>query len=156
MAQFQLIDLTSNASFTFRYFPVTVRTEDRVNWEPQDLASGRKPLFYANRDGMSISVPELYLDGTDTDRNIKPDLDDLRLLMEEIDGTGMPPPLMAIWGAHKERCVMSGCTIEENMFNHDGEVTRAKISLELMELQPDGEATTVRVPTYNEDVQPGG
>ncbi|HEV7701369.1 MAG TPA: hypothetical protein VGO43_14150, partial [Pyrinomonadaceae bacterium] len=142
-------------SFTFQYFPAEARLEDRANWEPQDLAGGKKPLFYGNRDPQRISVQELYLDNTMTDRSLKTDLDDLRTLMDEVDGKGTPPALLAIWGDHKERCVLEELCVEEVMFNSEGECTRAKISIQLLELQPEGEGTTVRTPTYTEDVDPG-
>jgi hypothetical protein len=156
MADFKLIDLSSNISFTFQYFPETVTTSDRANWEAQNLTTGHKPLFYSNREPMQISVENLVLDNADTGRSLRLDLEDLRTLMEEVDGQGAPPPLLAIWGDHKERCVLQDLTIEEEMFNDDGACIRARIAIQLTELQPDGEGTTVRTSTYNENIDPGG
>ena len=40
---------------------------------------------------------------------------------------------------------MTDLSIDEMMFTNDGNPTRLRFSVELLELQPDGEATTVTV-----------
>lgn len=145
MSVFQLIDLSSNISFTFQFFPETMRHSERVNWSPQDTTIGVKPLFYQNTEPRQLSVNELILDSTEDDRSLVPDLDDLRALKAEVETIGMPPPLLAVWGSQKLRCVLQQVEIEEVYFNRDGDPTRARISLDLLELQEDGEATSVTI-----------
>ena len=152
---FQLIDILSDFAFEFPFFPEQIRTQDRANWEQQETTIGVKPLFYANSDPMRISVQDLYLDNTDTNTSLKPDLDLLRLFKTELEEGGPPPPMLAIWGDHELRCVLEDLTIEQMYFSEAGNCLRAKISMELVELQPDGEVTTVQESTYNEDVEPG-
>lgn len=157
MADFQLIDLTSNIAFTFQYFPETVKITDRANWDSQNMTVGKKPLFYGNREPQQISVDDLYLDKTETDLSLKADLDDLRTLMDEVEGKGVPPALLALWGDQKLRCVLQDLSVDQIMFNDRGECTRARISIQLLELQLEGQAVTVtETSTYNEDINPGG
>jgi hypothetical protein len=151
---FQLIDLTSNIAFTFQYFPREIRGSDRANWEQQETTIGVKPLFYSNRDPRQISLQEMYLDNSDTNLSLNADLQDLRSLMVEIDSIGTPPPLLALWGESQLRCVLQELSIEECLFNDEGNCIRAKIDLTLLQLQEEGEATTVTVqddPVRTED-----
>ena len=142
---FQLIDLSSNIAFTFQFFPEKIRANVRANWEPQNTTVGVKPLFYGNTEPQKISVEELYLDNTDTNRSLKDDILDLGSLIKEVDDLGSPPPLLAIWGDSKFRCVLTDVTIEGIMYNDEGNCIRARISIELTQLQRDGESTTVNV-----------
>lgn len=155
MSVFQLIDLSSNISFTFRYFPERITTSGRANWTPQETSIGVKPLFYGNTEPLRISVDELVLDNTDTNNSLRGDLEDLRLFATEIEDGGTPPALLAVWGEHRVRCVLTDYSIEEEEFSPEGEPLRARIRLDLIELQEEGEATSVRVVEYNEDVEPG-
>jgi hypothetical protein len=50
---------------------------------------------------------------------------------------------------------LTDLSIEEEEFTQEGEPLRARIRLELLQLQDIGEATSVRVYEYNEDVEPG-
>lgn len=145
MSVFQLIDLTSNISFTFQFFPEAMRHSERVNWSPQDTTIGVRPLFYQNTEPRQLSVNDLILDSTEDDRSLVPDLDDLRALKAEVETIGMPTPLLAVWGTQKLRCVLQQLEIEEVYFNRDGDPTRARISIELLEIQEDGEATSVTI-----------
>lgn len=145
MSVFQLIDLTSNISFTFQFFPEAMRHSERVNWSPQDTTIGVRPLLYQNTEPRQLSVNDLILDSTEDDRSLVPDLDDLRALKAEVETIGMPTPLLAVWGTQKLRCVLQQLEIEEVYFNRDGDPTRARISIELLEIQEDGEATSVTI-----------
>jgi hypothetical protein len=141
-----LIDLSSQASWEFQFFPNELRTVDRANWRPQETTTGTMPLFYENREPRRLSFPELYLDNTETGVSVTETLADLKAFtMDEQDDTGMPPVLLATWGDRKERCVLEEIQIEEIYFTEDGDPTRAKIGLELLEIQPIGEATSVHV-----------
>lgn len=145
-AGFALVNLTNQDSFVFQYFPKENRTNNRSNWNPQETTVGVKPLLYGNRDPRQLEFHELYLDNTETNESLTPDLKKLRALMEETEGRGTPPPLLAIWGDRNERCVLEDLTIEEIFFNTDGSPTRARISMTLLEIQPDsGETTSVVV-----------
>ncbi len=142
-----LINLTNQGAFTFQFFPATVSTTDRANWEPQSTTIGVKPLFYANREPRSIEFPEVFLDNTDTNESLSGEISDLRALFEETaDGT--PPPLLAAWGDRHERCVLQELSIEEIFFNNDGHPTRARVKMTLIQIQGDSsEATGVTVGT---------
>jgi hypothetical protein len=95
----------------------------------------------------------LILDNTDTNESLTETLDELKsFVMDEDSDTGSPPALLAVWGDRKERCVLTDLTIEEIMFTDEGLPIRARISLELLELQPDGEGTGVRESRTTEDI----
>ena len=143
---FALINLTNQEAFVFQFFPNEIRLTDRANWTPQETTIGVKPLFYANREPMLLEFDELYLDSTDTNESLTPELKKLRNLMVEVVERGTPPPLLAIWGDRNERCVLQDLTIEEVFFNENGHPLRARIGLSLIQIQPDGgEATGVRI-----------
>lgn len=156
MSDFQLVDLTSNLGFSFQYFPESIRWSERVNWSQQDTTIGTKPLFYQNTDARTLTVNDLVLDGTGDNRNIVPELNDLRNLKAEREELGMPTPLLAAWGGQKFRCVLQSLEIEENYFHDSGFPMRARINLELVELQNIGATTSVNEgPIYTNDVDPG-
>jgi hypothetical protein len=150
---FQLIDLSSDFAFQFPYFPDNVMLSGRANWHQQETTFGVKPLFYANADPLRVSVREIELGSVDSQVSLKPDIDLLRMFQQELEEGGPPPPMLALWGDQRLRCVLEDLTIEQTMFDEEGKCTRAIVSLELTELQPDGEVTTVRT---SEDVDPGG
>jgi hypothetical protein len=146
-AGFALINLTNQDSFVFQFFPKENRTTDRANWNAQDTTIGTKPLFYANREPRLLEFQELYLDNTDTNESLTPTINQLRSLMDEVEQRGTPPPLLAVWGDRNERCVLQDLNVEEIAFDFtSGAPLRVRISLSLLQIQPDsGETTSVRV-----------
>jgi hypothetical protein len=144
VASLVLIDLNSQDSWEFQYFPNEVVSNRRVNWSVQETTTGTKPLFYENREPKQLSFTELYLDNTATGESLSEKLKSLEdFTTEEREDRGSPPPMLAVWGDRKLRCVLQDLTVEEKFFNSEGFPTRARISLELIELQPEGEATGV-------------
>ena len=142
---FQLIDIKSNFAYEFPFFPENITITERANWNPQEVTQGVKPLFYANTEPTRISIREIYLDETQTGISLKPDLDLLRLFKTELEEGGPPPPMLAMWGDERLRCVMTDLLIEQILFDANGNCTRARLAIELLELQPDGESTTVDI-----------
>lgn len=154
-SKFILLDIESDFALEFQYFPEQISTRGRANWEPQNTTIGTKPLYYANTEPLIISLQDVYVDYTDSNTSAGPDVDLFRYQMTELEEGGPPPALLAIWGERSIRCVLTDLSIDESMFTSDGNPTRLRMSLELMELQPDGEATDVQEGGYNEDVEPG-
>lgn len=145
--QLVLIDLNSSDSFVFQFFPKEVKTVDRSNWEVQDTAGGKKPLFYANGEPQALTFSELYFDKTDTGESLKETLEKLRKFVLDVPADrGAPSALLAAWGDNSLRCVVRDLTVEQIFFNKDGRATRARVSLELIEIQ-DGTTAGVRVGT---------
>ncbi len=130
-----LINLANQDAFTFRFFPESVRTTDRVNWEAQETTIGIKPLFYGNREPREIEFEELWFDSTDTNESLTTELKSLKALLDELEETGRPPILLAAWGDRHERCVITDLSIEEVFFHDDGHPMRAKVSLSLLQLE---------------------
>jgi hypothetical protein len=114
---FVLINLEGGESFVFQLFPKDLETTQRANWEQQDTTIGTKPLYYANRDPRRISVPELWLDNTDSNQSLAPDIKSLFALQDETREHGRPPALLAIWGDRQERCVLEEVTVSEKFFS---------------------------------------
>lgn len=143
-AQFMLINLVGQGAFIFQFFPRRVTAIDRANWEAQETTIGVKPLFFSNREPRTIQLDELWLDNTDTNESLTPDIKELRALMEETN-KGTPPPLLAGWGDRQERCVLQELEISEEFFNTEGQPIRVKVRLSLQQFQPEGESVRVRV-----------
>lgn len=140
MSVLLLIDMSSRASFGFQYFPNTLRTQRQVNWRPQETTIGTKPLFYENREPKRLSFTELWLDNTETGESLGPVLDELEEFTtseQDLSGgtRGTPPILLATWGDRKLHCVLENLEVEEQFFNASGEPTRARLSIELIEIQ---------------------
>lgn len=148
--QFVLVNLEGAGTFTFRFFPQEIQTTARATWEPQDVTTGVKPLFFGNRDPKRLSVPELFLDRTDAIESIEPDIRALEALQVEDAKLGRPPALLAIWGDEQLRCVLEEVTVNRKWFSPEGNPQRASVSLQLLELQEEGEAVDVVV---NDDIE---
>lgn len=144
-AGFALINLISQETIVFPFFPNEIRSSERANWEPQETTTGVKPLFYANRDPRSMEVQDLYFDNSDSGESLLIEIESLRALLAEDENRGTPPPLLAVWGDREERCVLQELSIEEVLFNAEGLPTRVRVGLSLLQLQPDGDGTSVRV-----------
>ena len=150
LGQFVLINLEGKGTFVFDLFPREIQTSRRVVWEPQDVTRGTKPLFYGNREPKRITVNEVVLDGTELNVSIEPEITALYALQNEDAVLRRPPVLLAVWGDRQERCVLEEVSIIEKFFSPDGEPLRAVISLQLVEVQEQGEATGV---TVNDEVE---
>ena len=98
---------------------------------------GVKPLFYANREPKRITVEEVFLDRTDTGESITDDIDGLLALQHEVPKLGRPPALLLIYGDRQQRVVLEEVTITEQWFSPEGNPQRAKLSLQLVEIQED-------------------
>jgi hypothetical protein len=146
--KFVLISLETPDSFIFQFFPKEIQGTDRANWEPQDVSIGTKPLFYSSTEPRRISVPELVLDSTRDGGDIRDQIDRLRRLKAETKG-GAPPVLHAVWGDYQMRCVLEECVIAENFFTRAGDPQRARVSLQLVEIQEQREIVTVDVKEGN-------
>ncbi|HEX8565411.1 MAG TPA: hypothetical protein VF648_07040 [Pyrinomonadaceae bacterium] len=134
-ATLQLINLEGGGSFDFQFFPATVVTDDRANWERQDLTHGEKPLFYANREPRTVTFPELYLDQTHTNQSIRPQMEAIAKLMEEVSGLGRPPKLLAVWGGWQELCVLEEYSAKEIFHHREGHPLRAEIRITIVRIQ---------------------
>lgn len=144
MPSLVLIDLNSQASFEFQFFPSSLELEGGANWEQQNTAGGKKPLFYSNSDGTRLTFPELWWDSTDTGESLNPRMDELRgFCLDEQDDRGAPPSLLATWGDAKLQCVLSRYRFVPEFWDGDGNPLRVRLDLEFLEIQDEGEATNL-------------
>ena len=141
LGKFVLVNQEGPGSFVFDFFPAKINTTQRANWEAQDVTIGTKPIFYGNRDPRRITVDEIWLDGTDSGSSITEDIKLLFALQKETK-QGTPPALAAIWGDRQEQVVLEEVSIEEQFFSSDGEPLRARVRLQLIEIQSYGEQTS--------------
>lgn len=132
---FSLINLTGSETIEFDFFPRSIRTETRNNWEQQDVTIGARPLFYANRDARTVQIDELYLDGSGGE-SIAPQIEALEQLYQETE-RGSPPMLLAQWGDRSIRAVLGSMSIEEIYFSENGDPLRARVTLTLLEVTSD-------------------
>lgn len=137
----------------FQIFPTEIASEDGANWEQQDTMGGVKPLMYANRNPQQITIDELWLDRTETNESVTPDIEDLRSLMREaIYGARTHPPLLLFaCGDWKQKCVLQSLSVKRQFFSKDGIPLRAQVSLTLLEVQeverPARSMNTNRIPS---------
>jgi phage protein U len=150
---FTLMNLESQGQIDFRYFPPSIATNRRANWEAQPVIRGTQPLQWSNRDPVRISINDLYLDKADINASIKPEIEELHALMNETE-RGTPPALLAMWGDEELHCVLEEIDIDRQMFMPTGEPLRARVSLRLIELQQPREHTSSVVRDSDEDEVP--
>jgi Contractile injection system tube protein len=145
LGKFVLTNLEGPGGFVFSRFPAGVETSGRVNWQPQETTIGVKPLFYANREAKQTRLDDLWLDNTDNNDSVTPDIEALYRLMEELPDKGRPPVLLASWGDRTERCVMQDLTVAEQLFLTDGTPIRARVSITLVQFQEETPVVKPRV-----------
>lgn len=139
---FSLLNLETNESFIFTYFPERITQNRRVGWEPQDTFPGVKPLAYGNREPQRIQV-QCWLDRSDAPDSISPDIDGLFAL--QVEGQkGQPPALLAVWGDRLERVVLEEVDVETELFTNDGSPCRARVRLGLLGYQEEITHTSVQ------------
>lgn len=138
IGKFVIINLCGGGVFAFDFFPVApIELSRRANWEEQNTTTGTKPLFYLNRDPRRLDVPDVWLDKTDTNESIKPEMDRLLALQDETcDGT--PPPLLVAWGDRQERAILEEVHFEEQFHAPAGYPIRARVRLSFKEIQEGG------------------
>lgn len=135
MGKFVIVSLCGPGVFVFDFFPVApIEVNRRANWPEQETTTGTRPLFYSNRDPRRLEVGEVWLDKTDTNESITPQIEALLALQDEVC-EGTPPPLLALWGDRRERVVLEDARIEEMFHRPDGSPIRARVSLSLKEVQ---------------------
>ncbi len=143
-AKFQIIDIGSEYAFEFPLFPNEINVDDGANWEPQDTTIGKKPLFYRNMEPRRISIQEAYIDNTNANVSAVAELQLLQMQLTELEEGGPPPALLVVWGEQTYRCVLTQLSSNQSMFV-EGNPTRLRLSMEFLELQPEGESTSVNV-----------
>lgn len=142
LSPFVLVNLESGDTYIFQapFFPPTIQKESKANWEAQDVSAGVKPLMYANREPLRISVSELWLDGSDDNSSVGGHIEQLQAMQQEGEfGTqhhGRPPRLRIVYGDYQKTVVLESLTVEETFFTREGKCIRAKLSLTLIEIQP--------------------
>jgi hypothetical protein len=155
---FLLVKLEGTGAFFFDFFPKDIQTTRRANWEMQDTTIGIKPILYANGEPKRISIPEVWLDRTDSNTSIRDDIAALEALMAEDPKLGRPPALQVIWGQGEGgelgrdfRCVLEEVAVRRTWFSPDGDAQRASVSLQLIEFQPEQEDVSSRVVEVDDD-----
>ena len=121
--------------FRFSFFPTSIETNARANWQAQDTTVGTKPIFYANREPRRLTVNNLMLEGSEGNASVATHIALLFSLMDEVPNQGRPPFLLAVWGETSVRCVLEDVTVTEEFFRADGEPIRARVSLSLLQFQ---------------------
>lgn len=133
--KFIVINLCGAGAFVFDFFPTApITLGRRANWPEQETTIGTKPLFYANRDPRKLDVAEVWLDKTDTNESITPQIEQLMALQDETC-QGIPPPVLVLWGDRQERSVLEDIRVEETFHHQSGYPMRARVTLSFKELQ---------------------
>jgi hypothetical protein len=135
--KFVVIPLGGPGVFVFDWFPTApISLGRRANWPEQDVTTGTKPLFYMNKDPRNLNVQEVWLDRSDSNESITPQIEHLLAIQDEIED-GTPPPCLVLWGDRQERCVLEEVHVEEEFHEQGGSPIRAKVTLTFKELQSD-------------------
>lgn len=140
VGKFVIINLCGGGVIRLKYFPTSepgIRHGRRANWEEQNTTTGSKPLFYFNRDPRRLDVPELWLDESDTNQSVKPQMEAIYALQDE-SCEGTPPPLLVAWGDQQRRVILENCEFEEILHSRPGIPIRARAILTFKEIQEGG------------------
>ena len=130
-----LANLEGDDTIVFQYFPSSIDSEARANWQSQDVSVGMKPLFYENREPRQVKIDDLWLDKTGINDSITPDIKALYALMEVLQKKGRPPVLLLAWGDQQQRCVLESVSISDVYAMGDGTPMRARVSITLIEFK---------------------
>ena len=137
VGRFTIINLCGGGVIRLKYFPSPepgIRHGRRANWQEQDTTIGTKPLFYMNRDPRRLDIPELWLDESDTNASVKPQMEAIYALQDETC-EGTPPPLLVVWGDQQRRVILEDAEFEEVMHSRPGVPVRARATLSFKEVQ---------------------
>lgn len=137
--EFALIEIQPpGRTVIFEYFPSSITKNSRANWETQNVTIGVKPLMYANREPLRITIDELLIESYDAQTSIQPQIDALLSLqaekMQPGEQTGAPPILLVIYGDYQQTVVLEEVTIKESFFTRDATLIRAYVILTLVEI----------------------
>jgi hypothetical protein len=146
----QLINLddpSGAGDFLFHFFPTSIETKDRANYEALDVAGFVKPISYSNTEPQAIEFPEVWLDTTDADEgyvdqafSVLPDIERLRALMRRPVTAGgeladAPPRLMLIVGDWTPTVVLVEMRADRKRFSRQNIQNRAILSLTFWEVR---------------------
>lgn len=115
-------------------FPDEINTSDRTNWEKGDVAGGLKPLSFGNAEPQTVTINDLCIDHTRTNRSVEPTIETLREWMRAEPGKGSPPDLQLITSGWTQRGILTELSIKRNFFTPEGVCIRAYLSLTFDEL----------------------
>lgn len=146
----QLINLddpSGEGDFLFHFFPTSISTQDRANYEAQDVAGYVKPITYVNTEAQVIEFPEVWLDTTDADEgfvdqafSVLPDIERLRALMRRPARPGgeladAPPLLQLVCGDWTPTVVLVEMRADRKRFTTQNIQNRAILSLTFWEVR---------------------
>lgn len=98
------------------WFPKEIATQDRTNYEAADVAGGMKPLSFGNVEPQQITINDLCIDHTRTNRSVEPTIETLREWMRGSEQNGAPPDLQIITVGWQSRAVLSGLDVRREFF----------------------------------------
>jgi hypothetical protein len=124
-----------------QFNPKEVQVDKAMQWQDHKSSDGTSGLEYTGGGTRTISL-ELFFDGAEEARSVRPDLDALHSLTEHFGtahGQKRPPVVMVIWGSSVDDSIPSFPAVIESlgvkytMFSDDGKVVRATATVKLKE-----------------------
>lgn len=124
-----------------QFNPKEVQIEKAMTWKDHKAANGTSGLEYTGGGIRTITL-ELFFDGVEDARSVRPDLDALQGLTEHFgtgDGEKRPPVVMVIWGDSMDDsipsfpAVIESLSVKFQMFSAGGKVLRATANVKLKE-----------------------
>ena len=127
-------------AINFQFNPSNLTFSRSVNWTPEDGAyttAGFQKISYSSRNAETLKLTDLWFDTYEsTTKKSVLDLIDPIIKATEIAGSLKRPPVFIFaWGAKQYlKCVVTNINYELTMFLADGTPVRAKVSIDLQEV----------------------
>lgn len=146
----QLINLSDPSGagdFLFHFFPASISSQDKANYDSLEVGGYVKPFAYANTEAQVIEFPEVWLDTSDADGgyvdqafSVLPDIERLRALMRRPERPGgeladAPPLLKLIVGDWAPTVVLVEMRADRKRFSSQNIQNRAVLSLTFWEVR---------------------
>ena len=126
-------------AINFQFNPASLSFSRTVNWEPEKgayTAGGFQKVSYASRGAATLKLSNLWFDTYEypTKTSVL-DLISPIIKSTEIAGSLKRPPVYIFaWGEQYLKCVVTSISYELTMFLADGTPVRAKVSIDLQEV----------------------
>lgn len=142
-----LSDPSGAGDFLFHFFPASISTHDKANYDVLEVGGYVKPFAYSNTEPQVIEFPEVWLDTSDADGgyvdqafSVLPDIERLRALMRRPAGQGdeladAPPLLKLICGDWRPTVVLVEMRADRKRFSSQNVQNRAVLSLTFWEVR---------------------
>ena len=126
-------------AINFQFNPNSLSFSRSVNWKVEDgayTAGGFPKVSYSNRGAETLKLSNLWFDTYEyaTKTSVLTLISPIIKSTEIAGSLKRPPVYIFAWGEQYLKCVVTGISYELTMFLADGTPVRAKVSIDLQEV----------------------